>query len=152
MLREFTYLNAADTDNPSMDREINRRITHATTTFAKLTMGVWENNKLPFHTKMTVYYTLPYTLLYGREFWTLYFQQKPPNQLLPPAFLVSGGLIRLPNLLVFSHCSSNVGSDGLVLFITSIVRWENSKWPAVWQTGLQKESMSVAPTPLQRCL
>lgn len=127
MLREFTYLNAADTDNPSMHREINRRITHATTTFAKLTMGVWENNKLPFHTKLTVYYTLPYTLLYGREFWTLYFQQKPPNQLLPPAFLVSGGLIRLPNLLVFFHtapatlalmawsCSSQASSDGKIL-------------------------------------
>ena len=77
VVREFTYLGSTVTDNLSMDPEIGKRIGRASTTFARLSKGVWENRKLTLHTKAAIHgaCTLS-TLLSDSESWTLYSRQE----------------------------------------------------------------------------
>ena len=55
VVHQFTYLGSTITDNLSLDAEIGKRIGKAATTFARLTVRVWNNSKLTVKTKMSVY-------------------------------------------------------------------------------------------------
>ena len=77
VVKDFTYLGSTMSDDLSLDKELNRRIGRACTTFAKLTERVWQNKKLTINTKIAVYRACVLsTLLYGSECWTLYAHQK----------------------------------------------------------------------------
>ena len=67
VVKEFTYLGSAVTDNLSMDSEISRRIVRATSTLARLSKRVWDNDKLTLNIKVTAYRACALS-----EPWTLY--------------------------------------------------------------------------------
>ena len=75
--KEFTYLSSTVTENLFMDSEISRRIGRATSTLARLSKRVFDNDKLTMNTKMTVYRACVLSaLLYGSESWTVYSRQE----------------------------------------------------------------------------
>ena len=77
IVQDFTYLGSLLTSNLSLEKEIDRRIGKAYTTFSRLTERVWENNALTTHTKILVYKACVLsTLLYGSECWCLYSKQE----------------------------------------------------------------------------
>jgi len=77
VVKDFTYLGSTMSDDLSLDKELNRRIGRACTTFARLTERVWQNKKLTINTRIAVYRACVLsTLLYGSEYWTLYAHQK----------------------------------------------------------------------------
>ena len=77
VIHQFTYLASTISENLSLDPEINKRISKATTTLERLTTCIQENPKLTIPTKMTVYNAcLVSTLLYGSESWTTYAKQE----------------------------------------------------------------------------
>ena len=74
---DFTYLGSLLTSNLSLEKEIDRRIGKAYTTFCRLAARVWENNVLTTHTKILIYRACVLsTLLYGSGSWCLYFKQQ----------------------------------------------------------------------------
>ena len=77
VVESFTYLGSTISNDLSYNKELNRRIGLACTTFGKLTKRVWENRKLTNRTKASVYSACVLsTLLYGSETWTLYTSQE----------------------------------------------------------------------------
>ena len=77
VVQDFTYLGSTMSDDLSLDKELNRRIGRACSTFANLTERVWQNSKLTRNTKVAVYKACVLsTLLYGSECWTLYAHQE----------------------------------------------------------------------------
>ena len=76
IIREI-YLGSIISANASLNPEIKRRITKASSTVSRLSKRVWENNKLTKATKMKVYEACVLsTLLYGSESWTTYSTQE----------------------------------------------------------------------------
>ena len=74
---KFTYLGSTIANNLSLDSELSTRIGKASSSMARLTKRVWENNMLTINTKMQVYQAVVLsTLLYGSESWTLYTHQE----------------------------------------------------------------------------
>ena len=74
---DFTYLGSLLTSNLSLEKEIDRRIGKAYTTFCRLAARVWENNVLTTRTKILIYRACVLsTLLYGSGSWCLYFKQQ----------------------------------------------------------------------------
>ena len=70
---KFTYPGSTIANNLSLDSELSTRIGKASSSMARLTKRVWENNMLTINTKMQVYQAVVLsTLLYGSESWTLY--------------------------------------------------------------------------------
>ena len=53
--QEFVYTGSTNTDNLSIDSELNKRIGKAAMTLSKLTKCVWSNNKLSDHTKVNAH-------------------------------------------------------------------------------------------------
>ena len=77
IVEKFTYLGSTIASNLSLDPELTSRIGKATTSMARLTKRVWENNMLTINTKMQVYQAVVLsTLLYDSEAWTLYSQER----------------------------------------------------------------------------
>ena len=73
----FTYLGSTITDDLSLNKELDRRIGKACTTFSKLSERVWTNKKLSIKTKTSVYSACVLsTLLYGCESWAIYATQE----------------------------------------------------------------------------
>ena len=65
-VNNFTYLGSTISSNMSLDAEIDKRISKADTTLARLSLRVWENPKLTIKNKFAVYNAcLVSTLLYG---------------------------------------------------------------------------------------
>ena len=68
VVEQFTYLGSTNTNDLSLDTEIDKRIRKAATTLARLTSRVWTNLKLTVKTKMVVYNVcVVSTLMYGSE-------------------------------------------------------------------------------------
>ena len=73
----FTYLGSTISDDLSLNKELDRRIGKACTTFSKLSERVWTNKKLTIKTKTSVYSACVLsTLLYGCESWAIYATQE----------------------------------------------------------------------------
>ena len=67
---KFTYLGSTIANNLSLDSELSTRIGKASSSMARLTKRVWENNMLTINTKMQVYQAVVLsTLLYASESW-----------------------------------------------------------------------------------
>ena len=77
VVNEFTYLGSTISDNLSLQKELDKRIGKAATTFARLNARVWKNSKLTIKTKVAVYNSCVLSkLLYGNETWTTYSDQE----------------------------------------------------------------------------
>ena len=75
-VQDFTYLGSIISNNCSLDREINNRISRASAAFGQLTERVYLNRNLKLPTKIRVYQAIVLSiLLYGSESWTLYSKQ-----------------------------------------------------------------------------
>ena len=73
---DFAYLGSIISNNCSIDREINNRISRASAAFGQLTGRVYLNRNLKLSTKIRVYQAIVLSiLLYGSETWTLYSKQ-----------------------------------------------------------------------------
>jgi len=76
-VEDFTYLGSTISSSLSLETEINKRIGKASSTMARLSKRVWENNKLTTNTKISVYNACVLsTLLYGSETWIAYARQE----------------------------------------------------------------------------
>ena len=77
VVHQFTYLGSTNTNNLSLDTELDTRIGKTATTIARLTTRLLTNPKLTRKTKMAVYNAcIISTLLYGSETWTTYARQE----------------------------------------------------------------------------
>ena len=77
VVHDFVYLGFTISDSLSLDAELDKRISKAATTMARLNKRVWTNSKLTEHTKVQVYKACVIsTLLYGSEAWTLRAKQE----------------------------------------------------------------------------
>ena len=73
---DFTYLGSIISNNCSLDREINNRISRASAAFGQLKDRVYLNSNLRLNTKMKVYEAIVLSiLLYSSETWTPYSSQ-----------------------------------------------------------------------------
>ena len=72
-VQDFTYLGSTISNNCSLDREVNSRISRASAAFGHLSDRVYLNRNLKLTTKIKVYQAIVLSiLLYGSETWTLY--------------------------------------------------------------------------------
>ena len=73
----FTYLGSTISSTLNLNKEIDRRIGRASSTFAKLRKRVWENQKHTITTKIALYKACVLsTLLYGSKTWASYATQE----------------------------------------------------------------------------
>ena len=73
VVNSFVCLGSALIRNGSLDAEISRRITKASTAFGKLEKRVWSDRDITTNTKLSVYEACVLTvLLCGFETWTTY--------------------------------------------------------------------------------
>lgn len=139
-VRKFSCLSSIVTDNFSLDREINRWISCAATTFAWLMKKVWEHNKLTVHTKVTVYTAcILNILLYSSESWTL-----PPVEPTTHPWHQVAWLGPYPCWTFQPLHTPPTALTPMAWPFSSHARWENSKGPAVWWASFQKESTKAA--------
>ena len=69
----FIYLGSTLSRNATIDAEISRRISQASSAFGRLREKVWERRGISLRTKLKVYQAVVLTtLLYGCETWTVY--------------------------------------------------------------------------------
>ena len=72
-VKEFCYLGSMLSDDALIDKEVEKRISRASTSFGRLYSRVWNQNGLRLQTKLKVYKAIVLTnLLYGCETWTCY--------------------------------------------------------------------------------
>ena len=110
--QDFTYLGSIISNNCTLDREINNRISRASAAFGQLSVRVYLNRNLKLSTKIKVYQAIVISiLLYGSETWTLYSKQL---KLLNTFHLRCLRRIlritwrdRVPNNVVLSRCGCN---------------------------------------------
>ena len=70
---EFTYLGSIISNNRTLDKEINRRISKASASFGQLSERVYLNRNLKLAAKIEVNQAIVISiLLYGSESWMLY--------------------------------------------------------------------------------
>ncbi|XP_015780242.1 PREDICTED: uncharacterized protein LOC107358129 [Acropora digitifera] len=69
----FTYLGSTISRTATIDAEINKRISKASSAFGRLSEKVWERREISLENKLKVYRAVVLTtLLYGSETWTVY--------------------------------------------------------------------------------
>ena len=75
-VEHFTYLGSVISIDASTDKDLDNRLSKASSSFSRLSKRVWNNHSLRLITKIKVYraVVIP-TLLYGAETWTLYRRQ-----------------------------------------------------------------------------
>ncbi|KAI0222170.1 hypothetical protein LSAT2_026584, partial [Lamellibrachia satsuma] len=72
-VENFSYLGSIMSNNFTLDKELNTRLSKAATSFGRLSKRVWSNKSLGLHTKLKVYHACGLSiLLYGAETWTTY--------------------------------------------------------------------------------
>ena len=73
---QFTYLGSVISNDASITKDIDNRLSKANSAFDRLHKRVWDNHSLRLTTKIQVYRAAVLsTLLYGSESWVLYRKQ-----------------------------------------------------------------------------
>ena len=82
---KFTYLGSTLSRSASLDDEISKRLSKASSAFGRLREPAWERKGIGVKTKIKVYnaVVLP-SLLYGCETWTVYSRHSKKTKLLSP--------------------------------------------------------------------
>ena len=75
-VEHFTYLGSVMSNDATIDKDLDNRLSKASSSFGRLSKRVWKNHSLKLSTKIKVYraVVIP-TLMYGAETWTLYRRQ-----------------------------------------------------------------------------
>lgn len=72
-VEHFTYLGSVISNDASVSKDIDHRLSKASCSFGRLQRRVWQNHSLRLTTKVQVYRAVVLsTLLYGSEAWVLY--------------------------------------------------------------------------------
>lgn len=75
-VRDFTYLGSTISKDATLDTELQKRMSKASSAYGRLRERLWNNHHVPIRTKCKVYRAIVIaTLLYGAETWTLYRRQ-----------------------------------------------------------------------------
>ena len=71
-----TYLGSVMSNNATIDKDLDNRLSKASSSFGRLYKRVWNSHSLRLTTKIKVYRAVVIsTLVYGAETWTLYRRQ-----------------------------------------------------------------------------
>ena len=75
-MEHFTYLGSVISSDATVSKDLDNRLSKASSSFARLSKRVWQSHSLRLFTKIQVYraVVIP-TLLYGAENWGLYRKQ-----------------------------------------------------------------------------
>ena len=71
-LEDFTYLGSVISNDATVSKNLDNRLSRASSSFGRLPKRVWQSHLLGFSTKFRVYRA---NLLYGAETWVLYRKQ-----------------------------------------------------------------------------
>ena len=72
----FTYLGSVISNDATVSKDLDNRLSKASSSFGRLSKRVWQNHSLRLTTKVQVYRAVVVpTLLYGAEAWVLYQRQ-----------------------------------------------------------------------------
>ena len=72
----FTYLGSVISDDATVSKDLDNRLSKSSSSFGRLSKRVWQNHSLRLSTKIQVYWAVDVpTLLYGAETWVLYLKQ-----------------------------------------------------------------------------
>ena len=75
-LEHFTYLGSVMSNDATIDKDLDNRLSKASISFGRLNKRVWNSHSLRLTTKIKVYRAVVIsTLIYGAETWTLYGRQ-----------------------------------------------------------------------------
>ena len=75
-VEHFTYLGSVMSNDATIDKDLDNRLSKASTSFGRLYKRVWNSHSLRLTTKLKVYRAVVIsTLIYGAETWTLYRRQ-----------------------------------------------------------------------------
>ena len=73
-MEHFTYLGSVISNDATVSKDLDNRLSKASSSFGRLSKRVWQSHSLRLSTKLykAVFVT---TLLYGAETWVLYRKQ-----------------------------------------------------------------------------
>ena len=72
----FTYLGSVISNDATVSKDLDKRLSEASTSFGRLSMRVWLSHSLRLSTKLQVYRAVVVTtLLYDAETWVLFRKQ-----------------------------------------------------------------------------
>ena len=75
-VEHFTYLGSVISNDVTVNKDLDKRLTRASSSFGRLHKRVWQNHSLRLSTKIQVYRAVVVpTLLYGCATWVLYRKQ-----------------------------------------------------------------------------
>ena len=75
-MKHFTYLGSVISNDATVSKDLNNRLSKASSSFGRLSKIVWQSHSLRLSTKIQVYTAVVVpTLLYGAETWVLYRKQ-----------------------------------------------------------------------------
>ncbi|KAK2562750.1 hypothetical protein P5673_014468 [Acropora cervicornis] len=75
-VEHFTYLGSVMSNDATIDKDLDNRLSKASSSFGRLYKRVWNSHSLRLTTKIKVYRAVVIsTLIYGAETWTLYRTQ-----------------------------------------------------------------------------
>ena len=75
-VQHFTYLCSVISNNATVSKDLDNRLSKASSSFGKLSKRVWQSHSLRLSTKIQVYKAVVVpTLLCGAETWVLYREQ-----------------------------------------------------------------------------
>ena len=82
VVEHFTYLGSVITSDAIVSKDLDNRLSKASSFFGRLSKRVWQSHSLRLSTKIQVYRVVVVpSLLYGAETWVLYRKQiKLPEQ------------------------------------------------------------------------
>ena len=75
-MERFTYLGSVISNDATVSKDLENRLSKASSSFGRLSKRVWQSHSLRLCTKLQVYRGIVVsTLLYGAETWVLYRKQ-----------------------------------------------------------------------------
>ena len=75
-VEHFTYLDSVISSDTTVSKDLDNRLSKASSSFGRLSKRVWQSHSLRLSTKLQVYRAVVVpTLLYGAETWVLYRKQ-----------------------------------------------------------------------------
>ena len=75
-MEHFTYLGSVIFSGAIVNKDLDNRLSKASSSFGRLPKRVWQSHLLRFSTKLQVYRAVVVpNLLYGAETWVLYRKQ-----------------------------------------------------------------------------
>ena len=72
-MEHFTYLGSVISNDATVSKDLDNRLSKASSSFGRLSKRVWQSHSLRLSTKIQVYWAVVIpTFLYGAETWVLY--------------------------------------------------------------------------------